>query len=196
MLPIWKLVGWLGAGLLIFGCAQVEKGVKSVQDGFVQGYEETKKAIFPEDSKPKPTPKAPEAKKPPSPDKPKDPPEPVPAPPKDLAPPPVKKPVVDEFISHKVMAGETIASIARWYSGKTTTWKEIVDYNTGLDPFKLKEGQTIKIPQSMATVHKEQPDHSTAAGPSPGKKTTRETKEKDPPVSPPDSEAKPVFGPK
>ena len=185
--------------LLWFGCAQVEKEVKSIQEGFVKGYEETKKAVTPTESKPKPPAKA-AAEAPaklPEPVKPKEvpPPPPEPAAPKDLppVPPPVKTPVAEEFILHKVLAGETLATIAKWYNGKTTAWKAIATHNPGVQPFHLKAGQRIKVPKSLAVAHQEQPDFSTAAGPPSGKKSPKE-----PEAS---SEDKPsssgtVFGPK
>ena len=85
MIPLLKIIPALSF-LLWFGCAQVEKEVKSIQDGFVKGYEDTKKALTPEDSKPKQPAKAAEAPaKPPEPVKPKElpPPQPEPAAPKD-----------------------------------------------------------------------------------------------------------------
>ena len=69
--------------------------------------------------------------------------------------------------------------------------------NPGLDPSRLKEGQVIKIPAAIATVHKELPDQTAAVGSGVVKKTVKD-KEKDKDVSEgaPVSETKPVFGPK
>jgi len=182
--------------LLWFGCAQVGKEVKSIQEGFVQGYEETKKAVFPADSKAKPPAKTAEAAKPPEPVKPKEPPPlpPEPLAPRDLppGPPPAKTKAPDEFIVHKVRAGETLATIAKWYNGKPAAWKEIAPHNPGVQPFGLKAGQRIKVPKSLAVVHQEQPDFSTATGPPAGKKIPKETEATG--ESPPPSNT--LFGPK
>ncbi len=197
MIRLFKVIP-LFSFLLWFGCAQVEKEVKSIQDGFVKGVEETRKVVIPAESKPKPPAKAAEAPaKPPEPVKPKElpPPPPEPATPKDLppVPPPAKTTVSDEFILHKVLAGETLATIARWYSGKPTAWKEIAAHNPGVQPFRLKAGQQIKVPKSLAVAHQEQPDFSTATGPPAGKKSPKESKTSD--ESKPSSPGT-VFGPK
>ena len=197
MIPLLKLIPFLSF-LLWFGCAQVGKEVKSIQEGFVKGYEDTKKALTPEDSKPKQPAKAAEAPaKPPEPVKPKElpPPRPEPAPTKDLPPVPTsaKTPVPEEFILHKVLAGETLATIAKWYNGKPTAWKEIAPHNPGVQPFNLKAGQRIKVPKSLAVVHQEQPDFSTATGPPAEKKSPKES-ETSGGAKPSSSET--VFGPK
>ena len=197
MIRLLKLIPLLSF-LLWFGCAQVEKEVKSIQEGFVKGYEDTKKALTPADSKPKPPAKAAEAPaKPPEPVKAKElpPPPPEPATPKDLppVPPPAKTTVSDEFILHEVLAGETLATIARWYNGKPTAWKEIAPHNPGVQPFRLKAGQQIKVPKSLAVAHQEQPDFSTATGPPAGKKSPKESKTSN--ESKPSSSGT-VFGPK
>ena len=154
-----------------------EKKSKSIQEGFVKGVEDTKKAVTPADSKPKQPVKAAEAPaKPPEPVKPKElPPPPESAAPKDLppVPPPAKAPIPEEFILHKVLAGETLATIAKWYNGKPTAWKEIAPHNPGVQPFRLKAGQQIKVPKSLAVAHQEQPDFSTATGPPAGKKSPK-----------------------
>jgi hypothetical protein len=176
--------------LLWFGCAQVDKEVKSIQDGFVKGVEDTKKALIPADSKAKTPAKAAEAPaKPPEPVKPKElpPPRPEPAAPKDLPP------VPEGFILHKVLAGETLATIAKWYNGKPTAWKEIASQNPGIQPFQLKPGQRIKVPKSLAVAHQEQPDFSTATGPPAGKKSPKDS-ETSGGSTPSSSET--VFGPK
>ena len=54
IIPFLMLLPW-------FGCAQVEKEMKGIQEGFVKGVEETKKAFTPADSKPKQPAKAAEA---------------------------------------------------------------------------------------------------------------------------------------
>jgi LysM repeat protein len=197
MIPFMKIIP-LVSFLLCFGCAQVEKEVKAIQEGFSKGVEDTKKAISPEDSKSKPQAKSAEAPaKRPEPVKSKEipPPLPEPAAPKDLPPVPssTKKPVSEEFIFHKVLAGETLATIAKWYNGNTAAWKEIAAHNPGVRPDNLKAGQRIKVPKSLAVAHQEQPDFSTATGPPAGKKPP---KEPEPPVEAQPSSSGTIFGPK
>ena len=189
MIRLLKIIPCLSL-FLWFGCAQVGKEVKSIQEGFVKGYEDTKKALTPEDSKPKQPAKAAEAPaKPPEPVKPIEvpPPRPEPAAPKDLPP------VPEEFILHKVLAGETLATIAKWYNGNPTAWKEIASHNPGVQPLHLKAGQRIKVPKSLAVAHQEQPDFSTATGPPAGKKPPKESETSE--GSTPSSSGT-VFGPK
>lgn len=76
----------------------------------------------------------------------------------DMPAPVLEKP---EYIFHKVMAGETLATIAQWYSGKSGKWREIAKENPELSPFNLQKDQIVKVPVSIATVHKEQPAFST-----------------------------------
>jgi hypothetical protein len=124
------------------------------------------------------------------------------APPKT---PPVRTAALDpekpslEFIDHLVISGETMATIAKWYAGDTTLWPAIAQHNLGLSPFKLKGGEVVRVPLSLATAHTEQPEYSTAAGPAarPVKKGTKGTTPAPPTGAPPaPAPAIPVFGPK
>lgn len=191
-------------GLIVpVGCADLEKSVKGLPDDFTRAYEDTKKSILPEEGKPKATAKASESKKSTEPTKAKEPPPPpapapppsppAPAPPRDLPPAPVKKAPVEEFILHKVAAGETLATIAKWYSGKAAAWREIAAANPGVDPDRLRDGQPLKIPLAIATLHKEPPDHSAAGAAAPAKKSV---KEPEAPAKSTEASTKPVFGPK
>jgi hypothetical protein len=113
------------------------------------------------------------------------------------APEPGKPPL--EFIDHLVISGETMATIAKWYAGDTTLWPAIAQHNLGLSPFKLKGGEVVRVPLSLATVHTEQPEYSTAVGPvsRPMKKGHKGTTPA-PPTGAPSAPAPaiPVFGPK
>jgi hypothetical protein len=110
----------------------------------------------------------------------------------NMAAPVVERP---EYIFHRAMPGETLGTIANWYSGKTNRWRELADQNPTLSPWNLKEGDIVKVPVSFAVVHKEQPNYSTA--PKPKGKQTRKA-----PATPKDSTEKApasgqeVFGPK
>ncbi len=113
----------------------------------------------------------------------------------------VKKPapVLEEptYIFHRVMAGETMSTIAQYYTGKQSMWREIADANPGLSPFDLKKDQIVKVPMAIATAHKEQPTHSTARKP---KRTTKKGSEAEAAPSKPiealEGDSEPVFGPK
>jgi len=121
---------------------------------------------------------------------------------KVAAPEPEKLP--SEFIEHQVIPGETMATIAKWYAGDTTVWPVIAQHNLGLSPFKLKGGEVVRVPFSVATLHSEQPEFSTAAGPvsKPVKKGPKGPPPTPPagtppaPASAPPAPAIPVFGPK
>jgi hypothetical protein len=118
------------------------------------------------------------------------------APPVEVARPEPAAPQ-SEFIEHWVFPGETMATIAKWYSGDTTRWPEIAQHNPGLNPFRLKGGEVLRVPVSLATVHAEQPEHSTAPGPA--SKPVKKGPKVPPPAPPADAApapAIPVFGPK
>jgi len=99
-----------------------------------------------------------------------------------------------EFIFHRVMAGETLSSIARWYTGTESMWHEIAEDNPKLSPSSLRQGDIVKVSVSFATAHKEQPPYSTK----PHKATNKinrgpEAKESDSSAAPVTEE---VFGPR
>lgn len=48
--------------------------------------------------------------------------------------------------NYTVKKGDTLYSIARSHYGDGKQWKKIVDANPGLDPAKLKVGQSIQLP--------------------------------------------------
>ncbi len=118
-------------------------------------------------------------------------PPPVPSPPLEK-----EKPAAPSFIEHLVVPGETLATIAKWYAGEATAWTEIARHNPGMHPFRLKGGEIVKVPRSLATVHTEQPAYSTAP-----ETVSRPTKKapKPLPAPPPTTTpepAQPAFGPK
>mgnify|MGYP001416166402 CR=1 FL=1 len=103
-----------------------------------------------------------------------------------MVPPKVETP---EFIFHKVYAGETLATIAKWYTGKTSKWRDIADENPGLNPWNLKAGDIVKVSLSLATVHTEQPPYSTKPRGT-AKKSSKGAAPQD------DAEQEEAFGPK
>ena len=66
-----------------------------------------------------------------------------------------------EFIFHRVKAGETLSSIARWYTGSESMWHEIAEDNPKLSPSSIRPGDIVKVSLSLATAHKEQPPYAT-----------------------------------
>lgn len=60
----------------------------------------------------------------------------------------MKHPVVAD-LEHRVGPGETMAIISKWYTGKPTNWSAIKAANPGINPNRLKLGQTIIIPGDM-----------------------------------------------
>jgi hypothetical protein len=118
-------------------------------------------------------------------------PPPVPSPPLEK-----EKPAAPSFIEHLVVPGETLATIAKWYAGEATAWTEIAKHNPGMHPFRLKGGEIVKVPRSLATVHTEQPAFSTAPETvsRPAKKAPK-PQPTPPPTTTPEP-AQPAFGPK
>jgi hypothetical protein len=109
-------------------------------------------------------------------------------------------PVVEEptYIFHRVMAGETLGTIAGYYTGKESQWREIAVVNPELSPFNLKKDQIVKVPTAIATAHKEQPAYSTAR--KRAKKATKKATATSEPAQteepPAGDDDVPVFGPK
>lgn len=100
------------------------------------------------------------------------------------------RPEPPEFIFHKVYAGETMATIAKWYTGKENKWRDIAQDNPGLSPWNLKAGDIVKVSFALATFHTEQPPYSTK----PKKSSKKATKAV--PATQEDSQEEEVFGPK
>ena len=105
-------------------------------------------------------------------------------------PPPVPTPPA--YVFHKVMPGETFATIAKWYSGKESNWREIAEHNKELNPSGLRVGDLVKVPVYLTTVHNVQPNFSTA--PRKAKKKVASGKPVEEEEAPPAPEE--VFGPK
>ena len=119
---------------------------------------------------------------------------PSPGPP---APAPTEPPAPNaDYLFHKVYAGETLATIAQWYSGNANNWKVLASHNLDKEPFKLRAQDVVKIPLTLASAHKEQPGFSTASP----KASVRKGKKTTPPSpaapGPPPPVTGPAFGPK
>ena len=52
---------------------------------------------------------------------------------------------------------ETLSHIAKWYTGSLKNWKVIAEANPGLDPKKIKIGDTISIPEELLTSRQPMP---------------------------------------
>lgn len=53
-------------------------------------------------------------------------------------------------VTHTVRAqGETLFAIAAWYTGQGLNWKQLVDANPGLNPNRMRIGETIHIPRKL-----------------------------------------------
>jgi hypothetical protein len=59
------------------------------------------------------------------------------------------------------MTGETLASIARWYTGSEGKWHEIAEDNPKLSPSSIRPGDIVKVSVSLAVAHKEQSPYAT-----------------------------------
>jgi uncharacterized lipoprotein YajG len=119
---------------------------------------------------------------------------PVPGP----GPPPVPAKAAEpgeDYLFHRVFAGETLATIAKYYSGNANNWKVLASHNLDKEPFKLKADEVVKVPRSLATVNREQSGVSTAAVREPAGKG----KKPGPPAPGPGATPPvtgPAFGPK
>lgn len=114
-------------------------------------------------------------------------------------PPPVLE--QSEFLYHRAMSGETFGSIAKWYSGEEGKWREIEKANPGMNPWRLKRDDIVKVPVAMATLHADQPKTSTAPRPkvkkpSPAAKAVQADSEEAIPSAGPVGAEEPVFGPR
>jgi hypothetical protein len=57
---------------------------------------------------------------------------------------------VSEFVEHRVSyAGETLGSIAQWYTGSQKQWTAIQRANPELKPNKLRVGNVVRIPREL-----------------------------------------------
>ena len=61
-------------------------------------------------------------------------------------------------------SGETLSLISKWYTGRYTNWREIVNHNPEIDPKCIKIGQIIYIPDKMLRTRKALPQKFAAQG--------------------------------
>lgn len=84
-----------------------------------------------------------------------------------------RKPMSPEFVNehlptyykHRICwPGETLSLISKWYTGKYTNWKKIVNHNPEINPKRIKIGQTIYIPDKMLRTREALPQKFAAQG--------------------------------
>ena len=64
--------------------------------------------------------------------------------PEPAEPPPI------QYYTHTISAqGETLASIARWYTGSANNWEQILEHNPGMDVKRMRIGSNVQIPNDM-----------------------------------------------
>ena len=66
----------------------------------------------------------------------------------------VEEPDVEHTVRY---SGETLAVIARWYTGRATNWAAIRDANPGLRPERINLGQIIMIPRALVVEERPMP---------------------------------------
>ena len=72
--------------------------------------------------------------------------------------PVVLPPPPPQFLDHTVrFQGETLGLIAKWYTGESSNWKQIVEANPGLRPERINMGDVISIPTEIVTREEEMP---------------------------------------
>lgn len=87
-------------------------------------------------------------------------------PPPDASPEPPKPAMLEHTVQYR---GETVGLIARWYTGRSSNWQEIVAANPGLRPERINIGDTIMIPAEI--VVNDQPMPASAVKRSASSKT-------------------------
>jgi hypothetical protein len=89
--------------------------------------------------------------------------------------------------------GETLAYIAKWYTGDLHNWKVLAKANPKLNPNRIYKGNKIVIPEGMLKTRKPLPKNFLAV-----LNPTRQVKKTSSKVSPQpnEKEALPLFGPK
>lgn len=59
-------------------------------------------------------------------------------------------------------SGETLALISKWYTGKYTNWRKILNHNPEINPKRIKIGQKIYIPVKMLKTREALPQKFAA----------------------------------
>jgi len=96
----------------------------------------------------------------------------VQSPPVEVKPAPVPPPAAQPeqpkeppYLVHTVKwPGETLALIAKWYTGDTENWRAIAKANPKLDPRRIRLGSEIQIPSELLKTREPMPREFVTGG--------------------------------
>lgn len=81
-----------------------------------------------------------------------------------LPPPEVK------YLNHKIKwPGENLGLIAHWYTGSAKNWTRLVEANPGIEPRRIKIGDSILIPADLLKTRQPMPIEFLSSATSPQK---------------------------
>ena len=68
-----------------------------------------------------------------------------------------------KYYEHKIRwQGETLSLVSKWYSGRHSNWKKLVNHNPEINPNRIKVGQKVYIPTYMLKTRKPLPQKFAA----------------------------------
>jgi len=92
--------------------------------------------------------------------------------------PPLPPPEV-KYLSHKIKwPGENLSLIARWYTGSAKNWTRLVEANPGIEPRRIKIGDSILIPEDLLKTRQPMPIEFLSSATSPQRTPTSPSAEK------------------
>ena len=69
------------------------------------------------------------------------------------------------YHQHKISwPGETLSVVSKWYTGRYSNWKKLVNHNPEMNPNRIKIGQKIYIPVTLLKTRKPLPEKFAAKG--------------------------------
>jgi hypothetical protein len=83
--------------------------------------------------------------------------------------------------------GETLAAMARWYTGGGGNWRRIAEVNPGLDPTRINIGDKIQIPGKLLKTRRPMPKTAVS--------TNARNMEETAPVQGPETATDILYGP-
>jgi len=90
--------------------------------------------------------------------------------------------------------GESLAIIAKWYTGNLRNWEALTQADSNLTPTRIFVGDRIRIPENLLKTREPMPQQFVASFyPKPKKKSLLP---KTTPPPPPEEEEEKLFGPK
>lgn len=67
------------------------------------------------------------------------------------------------YYQHKIRwHGETLSVVSKWYTGRYSNWKVLLNHNPEIDPNRIKIGQKIYIPKTMLKTSEPLPEKYAA----------------------------------